>query len=589
MARRSGLPSNFDLAVLIIVGYGIFITMASFGMTKRIPHFEGHYYDFYNKQSKKPRYTRIKLNKMGKVTSENSVGIMKPLPRSSNVENGRNVEETIEKSSNDAQDIESQRKDPDDASADPAATPESTSSSDTDEDQAAEPDDLSHAQSINTGSALTLKGAPTKKKPPPVPGDANRQYWYNVIKTSPMYDSIPERPLRVAMVTRDLKAGPTNHVMVDGIRNSEHLELYKICFVDNRNSCHVTADDPLVDLWLIDANGIKTKARPGDMVHQLLNVKNPHFQILFMDYSDRFVPKSGFLKNHYPDMAPEKFEQGHIRFAIRCIVKGRLFRVNKMDYVNLGTLVSPDYHDMLSTKQGLPFHAPFGVRTDFANSIQDLIPSLVANQTVTKVNPSSIPYHPAYVMDRPLDVTHLWEILLPSKNNDLRNLVTEKVQGMASLQHPMEKRKIVVDTSIQGDRAHKGRWGVSDAYATTLLQSKIVVVTQRDQWEDHFRLFEATASGAMVLMDVMLSLPHSLQDGASVVFFHSLEDLQEKAMYYLAHEEERIEIARKGWEISMREHRSWHRMEEMLFGKGVTDTRIEDTWNPTLHKEEQEE
>eukprot|EP00980_Cylindrotheca_fusiformis_P023224 scaffold10247_cov58-Cylindrotheca_fusiformis.AAC.2 len=150
-----------------------------------------------------------------------------------------------------------------------------------------------------------------------------------------------------------------------------------------------------------------------------------------------------------------------------------------------------------------------------------------------------------------------------------------------TMYHPIEiHRKLNVDTSIQGDRAHKGRWGVSDAYATTLLQAKIVIVTQRDQWEDHFRLFEGLASGAMVLMDEMLSLPHSLQDGESVVFFHNLDEMQDLAIYYLEHTEERLAIARKGWEISMKYHRSWHRLEEMLFGRGVTKTNIRDSWFP---------
>jgi spore maturation protein CgeB len=83
-------------------------------------------------------------------------------------------------------------------------------------------------------------------------------------------------------------------------------------------------------------------------------------------------------------------------------------------------------------------------------------------------------------------------------------------------------------------------------------------------------------------MDEMLSLPHSLQDGKSVVFFRSLDELQELAMYYLQHTEERLEIARNGWEICMRKHRSWHRLEEMLFGRGITKTVIEDSWFPNI-------
>jgi spore maturation protein CgeB len=76
----------------------------------------------------------------------------------------------------------------------------------------------------------------------------------------------------------------------------------------------------------------------------------------------------------------------------------------------------------------------------------------------------------------------------------------------------------------------------------------------------------------------MLALPHSLKDGESVVFFHSMQDLQEIAMYYLQNPQERMAIARRGWEIAMTEHRSWHRLEEMLFGQGLTKTTVEESW-----------
>lgn len=151
--------------------------------------------------------------------------------------------------------------------------------------------------------------------------DKLRKEWYDVIQTNPMYKSLPPRPLRVALITRDLKAGPTNHVMMDGLENSEHLELVGACLIMAKHGCKLNANDPSIDLWLIDANGIKTKAEPGDLVHQLLNIPNPEFQMLFVDYSDRLVPKEGFMKNHYPDLPYSKFQQNHIRFGLRCIVR----------------------------------------------------------------------------------------------------------------------------------------------------------------------------------------------------------------------------------------------------------------------------
>jgi spore maturation protein CgeB len=98
-----------------------------------------------------------------------------------------------------------------------------------------------------------------------------------------------------------------------------------------------------------------------------------------------------------------------------------------------------------------------------------------------------------------------------------------------------------------------------------------VVVTQRDDWEDHYRLFESMSCGALILHDVMIAPPKGLVHGQSIIFFKSLMDLQEQALYYLKHDQKRLAVARRGWEWSMRRHRSWHRIEELIFGRSLTD------------------
>jgi len=73
-----------------------------------------------------------------------------------------------------------------------------------------------------------------------------------------------------------------------------------------------------------------------------------------------------------------------------------------------------------------------------------------------------------------------------------------------------------------------------------------------------------------VLMDKMLSLPEGLKDGDSVVEFTSEQDLRNKIVYYLEHADERIRIAGRGRHVAMSRHRSWHRMEEIIFGERLT-------------------
>jgi hypothetical protein len=401
---------------------------------------------------------------------------------------------------------------------------------------------------------------------------ATRQDWLDVMVKQPMYSEIPKTPLKVGFVTSNGIMGPTKHVFYDGIQGSEYLDLEALCDV-KANNC-TSASDYDVDLWLVDANSAKDRPFPNDIVHQILADDDPTYKVFFVEYSDRLVLRKGFVDGNYLDIAEERFLRSHIRFAIRCIDKYRRWAPAK-GYQNVGSLVHPLWDEMLITKGGPPFHAPFAVRTDIADTIHDALPEIASRNSSC----SSIPFHPVdCISSRPVDIVHLWAIEIPPQNSCLRNLASDTVQNMSYWTHPTESRQLRVETSIQGFRKHVGRQQVSEDYVKTLLQSKIVVVTQRDQWEDHFRLFEALAGGAMVLMDEMLSLPHSLEDGESVIFFHSIEEMQQKAMYYLEHTEERLAIARRGWEVAMKKHRSWHRLEEMLFGKALTNTTLEESW-----------
>ena len=98
------------------------------------------------------------------------------------------------------------------------------------------------------------------------------------------------------------------------------------------------------------------------------------------------------------------------------------------------------------------------------------------------------------------------------------------------------------------------------------MESKIVVVSQRDIWEDHYRLMEALVCGGMVMTDPMSSLPKYLEDGVSVVVYRSLSELRDKVWHYLRNGEERTAIARRGHRIALDHHRSWHGLERILFG-----------------------
>jgi len=51
-----------------------------------------------------------------------------------------------------------------------------------------------------------------------------------------------------------------------------------------------------------------------------------------------------------------------------------------------------------------------------------------------------------------------------------------------------------------------------------------------------------------------------------VIVYRSLEELKKFAKYFLDHEEERMAIARSGYDAAMRHHQSWTWMERIVFG-----------------------
>lgn len=115
-------------------------------------------------------------------------------------------------------------------------------------------------------------------------------------------------------------------------------------------------------------------------------------------------------------------------------------------------------------------------------------------------------------------------------------------------------------------RGLEGRTHPQAEYAKALLQYKIVVVCQRDDWETHFRLMEAIIGGGMVMTDHVSNLPDGFEDGKSVVVYRSLVDLERKILYYLENDKERKAIAQNGWDTALARHRSWIWLEDFVLG-----------------------
>lgn len=78
------------------------------------------------------------------------------------------------------------------------------------------------------------------------------------------------------------------------------------------------------------------------------------------------------------------------------------------------------------------------------------------------------------------------------------------------------------------------------------------------------RIFDVLGSGGFLLTNFQAELPANFTIGKDLVCFESPEEMEKLCDYYLAHEEERMEIARHGYETVKKEHQIRQRLDLML-------------------------
>jgi hypothetical protein len=262
-----------------------------------------------------------------------------------------------------------------------------------------------------------------------------------------------------------------------------------------------------------------------------------------------------------------KTDKGRVRFSKRSIVQGRYYNFTTTS-VHPGSLLPP-LHSNGATTTGtggdslLPIlHSPLVLRESFV--VTQL--AVLTNQST-----SVLDHH------RPIDVTCFWTRGDYSHYGFYRREVAESVK---KLHHSTPYDHIKIEARVQlsySDKKQMEDGGIVQyKYVQDLLSTKIVVISQRDEWEDNYRLMESLASGALVLSDPMIAPPAGLQNKVNIVFYPNPRELRNLIRYYLHpdHESKRIAIAQKGFELAMGRHRSWHRMEELLFGEPLTNVNL---------------
>lgn len=263
----------------------------------------------------------------------------------------------------------------------------------------------------------------------------------------------------------------------------------------------------------------------------------------------------------------------NVQYSKRSIVTNRVWN-ETWGWVEVGNRI-----DFNSTENKIYEHIPLTVRTDTVEGLDYVLKKVDLKLT-----------DPIERLPRSYDVISLW----PKRDSphinqvqshhygQLRFEVSELVDRIAQ-QHFLKSH-----VGLSGSAAQTGRWGLQMEYLELLLNTKITVVMNRDGWEDHYRLMETLITGTLVFTDKMMALPKGLEHGKSIIEVESPQDLEAKILYYLDHDntEERLAIAAEGRHIAMSQHRTWHRMEQIVFGQIQTTCDEDDPNDPcpyTVH------
>lgn len=348
------------------------------------------------------------------------------------------------------------------------------------------------------------------------------------------------RPIAVRFLTgRTTAITSETKFLVDAIERSKYLKLISVLFLGRPPDVEVlevsdiaSPKDPV--LWMVDFLAIDRDCHNLERLVRLakeMDKSSTHTQLVLLDYSASWEnPSCPEVEQLVPN----------IRLAKRGIVKDRHW---DQTWVQLGTLAPQD----TACTGGPAVYMPHTVREAFVTQLRRTKP-----------------------LSKGLDVVHFWRRGDNSHYTHLRDAVSTVVASMLGKMAGSRKIKALVRTFGEDEYMEVNL--VQSKYVEQVVSAKIIVVAQRDEYEDHYRLMESLASGAMVMTDVMLGLPSGFQDKKNIVVYDSAKSLEELILYYLnpKNERKRRSIAKKGWALAMGKHRSWHRIEELLYGKPIS-------------------
>lgn len=102
-----------------------------------------------------------------------------------------------------------------------------------------------------------------------------------------------------------------------------------------------------------------------------------------------------------------------------------------------------------------------------------------------------------------------------------------------------------------------------DAAARKYAESKVCFnISMTDDL--NMRTFEVMATGSFLLTSWIPTIEEFFEDGKHLVLYRSLDEMVDKAKYYLAHDDEREKIAQAGYEEVIKKHTIQNRVDVIL-------------------------
>lgn len=372
-----------------------------------------------------------------------------------------------------------------------------------------------------------------------------------------MFGGNPPAPVDVHFivdVSDAVVVGPQSKFILDGLERSSFTNVAGMTFLNpNLKQVKINGRINTELVWIADWGSMHRDCHRLQKALTALKRKEEE-HVLLVDYS-------GSPRQTQCDFWDEK-----IRVAKRSIVTGRHYDHHRKE-INAGRIEENN-----GFSQDLPvLQAPLVVRERFISALKE---------NSRDQNPLK--------SSRKTDVCFFWKRGDYSHYGFWRRDVSNYIKQLGK----SNDIKIHVDIAANDeDGMEIGNLQLN--YVDYLLRCKIVVIAQRDEWEDHYRLYESLASGAMVLMDPMLSMPEGLKNKTNVGVYDSLDSLKSQVEYYLEHESRRKSAARRGMELALGYYRSWHRLEQLIFGRPLTlvnkayDDAPEKVARPSLNYQEE--